>query len=102
MDQLPPVSDRRWLHWAARLRALLDRNAVDWDALGCFRELTGVNEMVLRNLLAYLEHDGYAVSFRVERAVLWCGCNGATCHKHVRGCPKQREPSEAPDAKRKR
>lgn len=83
-DQLPDLTDPRWRYWSRRLRLLMLCNPVDWGDLEAFGDLVRTSDMTVRNLLAYLEGDGYAASFRMPdgrgaRAgkMVWCGCQSS-------------------------
>ena len=87
-DQLPEMSDPRWDRWCEGVRMLIESHPVGWDELRAYAELARTSTMAVRNLVGWLEENGYAVSFRVRgRRVVWCGC-AVPCAVPRRGCPK--------------
>lgn len=90
-DQLPPISDPRWEQWSRQLRQLIDRNPVGWPELRAYADLIGTSLMAVRNLLGYLEEQGYAAIVVTSRRepLRWCGCT-EPCDKQRRGCRKRR------------
>lgn len=88
-DQLPDLTDRRWKFWSERLKILIGNQPTDWSMLEAYGKLTNTSDMAVRNLIAYLEGNGYAVCFRDSEGIMvWCGCK-YSCPVYRKGCPKK-------------
>ena len=90
-DCLPPLSDDAWRRWSEQLRQLIDRNPVGWAELRAYAELIGTSAMSVRNLVAYLEEQGFASTVLRRKPSVefrWCGCQDPTgCLRP--GCAKR-------------
>lgn len=69
--RVPPIGDPRWSQWAKPLLEFL-MTPRDWKALTEWSKKTGVGGNMLRQLLAWAEHNGKAQAYyRHDETILW-------------------------------
>lgn len=73
--EMPAVSDARWFDWAWELRAKIEEQPHTWRELERAAFELDIGQELLRNLLAYMEGEGFAVSFTWAGKLVWCGCD---------------------------
>jgi len=73
--EIPPVSDERWFDWAWELRGKIDAQPRTWRELERIAYELDIGQELLRNLLGYMEGEGFAVSFQLAGCLVWCGCD---------------------------
>jgi len=97
-EELPELADPRWRYWSKELALLIRHNPTDWDSLKAYATMRDVSDMMLRNLLAYLEFQHYAVGYvNGTSTVKWCGCSNP-CKLPRKGCPKAKSlPTPSPN-----